>query len=781
MALPRTTPGHNALHSGPFAARVRALVQRELARFRLATPVETPTTPPVQQEVTWNDVTGKPNFAPADAEENVQANWDEDDTTSDAYIENKPDLAPSDAEANVQPDWGEKDDTSDAFILNKPDLAPVNAEQNVQADWEEKDDTSDAFVRNKPALAPANAEQNVNADWDADSGDEQILNKPGLATETEDGLMSSQDKQRIGGVEQNAAVGRLVARSTALPTAAVTRLVDLSSPHPGEGNPFSYSWNNRAAGYGAFNNAPSNVNNRQRLFPPANPPNLQTTGLFLRAKVGTAFISNASLGWGGSPLTEEGAGFTDDYGTAVLFFAGGRFSEAQGDPGSTTPARVIVRWVTTSVGYGEIALFGDGTALPANSTIEVYEIGVFGVTTDVQAADVNLTVRRRETSILIENSGGTDAVIPEVTNTQAGLQSAADKVRLANVEAGAEVNVAPTWDSVTGKPNFAPVNAEQNVQSDWNATEGDALILNKPPDRVRQTNVDLNTKTPTVQGNDEFYGLSVAEARADFILFRQHLRRPVGEIYVGVPIATMSADDLGGRWVRNADRSKDLTLYHSTNFASGRFTVPAGRTMFCLVAPNGIFTLNFPNWNILSGRPGWLITQDLWNQRWPAWGEVTGKPGTFPPTGHTQAWNTITGTPDFTTRWPTWAEVTEKPFETLVVTPTISITNLTVAQARARFISVQPHTAPLLAGFAFLGLRPGSPAGYQVVRNNDDNPVRLYAIGAPGSAPRLSVPTGGTVAVITTVAGVFSLGLAGLGSPTFTGTPQGPTPVRPTS
>jgi hypothetical protein len=36
------------------------------------------------------------------------------------------------------------------------------------------------------------------------------------------------------------------------------------------------------------------------------------------------------------------------------------------------------------------------------------------------------------------------------------------------------------YSSLSGLPTLAPSNAEQNVQSDWNATSGDALILNKP-------------------------------------------------------------------------------------------------------------------------------------------------------------------------------------------------------------------------------------------------------------------------------------------------------------
>ena len=52
----------------------------------------------------------------------MQANWNETDTNSDAFIQNKPSLAPSNAEQNVQSDFNETDTNSDAFILNKPDL-----------------------------------------------------------------------------------------------------------------------------------------------------------------------------------------------------------------------------------------------------------------------------------------------------------------------------------------------------------------------------------------------------------------------------------------------------------------------------------------------------------------------------------------------------------------------------------------------------------------------------------------------------------------------------------
>lgn len=59
---------------------------------------------------------------------------------------------------------------------------------------------------------------------------------------------------------------------------------------------------------------------------------------------------------------------------------------------------------------------------------------------------------------LLSSSTGADVTLPEATTTAAGLQSAADKTKLDGIAAGAEVN----------------------VNADWNASSGDAQILNKP-------------------------------------------------------------------------------------------------------------------------------------------------------------------------------------------------------------------------------------------------------------------------------------------------------------
>ena len=132
------------------------------------------------------------------AEVNVQADWDQFNTTADDYIKNKPvnlvqdaDYVHTDnnytsaekaklsgieagAEVNVQPDWEQTDSDSDDFIKNKPlnlvqDATYVHtdnnyttaektklgaieagAEVNVQSDWEQDDTTADDFIKNKP-------------------------------------------------------------------------------------------------------------------------------------------------------------------------------------------------------------------------------------------------------------------------------------------------------------------------------------------------------------------------------------------------------------------------------------------------------------------------------------------------------------------------------------------------------------------------------------------------------------------------------------------------------
>ena len=121
------------------------------------------------------------------AEVNVQSNWSETDTTSDAYILNKPDVyiktevdakllekannattiggygitdaytkteVSSIVDKKVDKVTGKSLSTEDFTSTYKEKLDSIedNAEVNVQSDWNISDTTSDAFIKNKPNI-----------------------------------------------------------------------------------------------------------------------------------------------------------------------------------------------------------------------------------------------------------------------------------------------------------------------------------------------------------------------------------------------------------------------------------------------------------------------------------------------------------------------------------------------------------------------------------------------------------------------------------------------------
>lgn len=73
----------------------------------------------------YNDLTNKPTIPAAQ----VQANWNETDTTSAAYIQNKPTIPA----AQVQADWNQSDNAAVDYIKNKPTITTDVAEDLSKA------------------------------------------------------------------------------------------------------------------------------------------------------------------------------------------------------------------------------------------------------------------------------------------------------------------------------------------------------------------------------------------------------------------------------------------------------------------------------------------------------------------------------------------------------------------------------------------------------------------------------------------------------------------------
>ena len=110
----------------------------------------------------------------------TQPDWEEDDTTSAAYIQNKPDLT-NFLTQETQSDWNENDTTSVAYIQNKPDLS-VYLIQETQSNWNETNTSSAAYIQNKPDLSNF-LTQETQSDWEENDTTSvaYIQNKPNLS------------------------------------------------------------------------------------------------------------------------------------------------------------------------------------------------------------------------------------------------------------------------------------------------------------------------------------------------------------------------------------------------------------------------------------------------------------------------------------------------------------------------------------------------------------------------------------------------------------------------
>lgn len=133
----------------------------------------------------YDDLTNKPTIPAAQ----VQSDWSESDSSAVSYIQNKP--------SNLVQDASYVHTDENFTSAEKTKLAGIEsgAEVNVQSDWNESDSSSDAYIQNKPTIPAAQ----VNSDWNASSGVAQILNKPDLSVyATQSDLNGKQDTLTAG-------------------------------------------------------------------------------------------------------------------------------------------------------------------------------------------------------------------------------------------------------------------------------------------------------------------------------------------------------------------------------------------------------------------------------------------------------------------------------------------------------------------------------------------------------------------------------------------------------
>lgn len=151
----------------------------------------------------------------------------------------------------------------------------------------------------------------------------------------------------------------------------------------------------------------------------------------------------------------------------------------------------------------------DGKGLSTNDYITADKTKVTNINEVIEAAAKNITAtdisitldKRNLVTNVVENI---ELNLPASTTALAGLMLPSDKTKLNGIAAGAEVN----------------------VNADWNATEGDALILNKPTLSTVATSGSYNDLTnrptiPTVDVNKKYVDdqLATKADLADYTVF----------------------------------------------------------------------------------------------------------------------------------------------------------------------------------------------------------------------------------------------------------------------
>lgn len=140
----------------------------------------------------------------------------------------------------------------------------------------------------------------------------------------------------------------------------------------------------------------------------------------------------------------------------------------------------------------------EGKGLSTNDYVTADKTKVTNINEVIEAATKNITAtgisitldKRNLVTNVVENI---ELNLPASTTALAGLMLPSDKTKLNGIAAGAEVN----------------------VNADWNATEGDALILNKPALSTVATSGSYNDLTskptiPTVDVNKEYVDTQLA-------------------------------------------------------------------------------------------------------------------------------------------------------------------------------------------------------------------------------------------------------------------------------
>ncbi len=410
----------------------------------------------------------------------------------------------------------------------------------------------------------AGAEVNVQSDWDASSGNAQILNKPNVqytsaipdATASQTGLATDTQITKLDGIETAADVtdATNVAAAGALMDSELTDLAGVKGvtistlqAKPSEGA-FADGDKTKLDGIatGAEVNVQSDWDASSGDAQILNKPNVQYTSAIPDAtasQTGLATstqitkldgIESAADVTDATNVDAAGAVMNSDSSTASMGFVVDEDDLTSNSATKVPTQQSVKAYVDTEVSgivssapaalntLNELAAaLGDDAAF--STTVST----ALGNRVRVDTSTQGLTSTQKSNARTNIDAASTDAA----TTSDNGLMSSADKSKLDGVAAGAEVNVQADWDASSGdaqilnKPttitssqasaitaNTAKVS---NVQSDWDSSSGLSEILNKPNVQYTSAIPDATASQTGLATSTQITKLDGIEASAD--------------------------------------------------------------------------------------------------------------------------------------------------------------------------------------------------------------------------------------------------------------------------
>lgn len=466
------------------------------------------------------------------AEQNVQADWNQTDSGSDAFIRNKPVVG---ADLSVINQTGtsltvasttgtnvvlEAATASNAGLLsaagnNKLANIEPGAEVNVQADWTEADVGSDAFIRNKPTTLGTNLSSvftSTSFTVASDTGSDAIIPN---ASASQAGAFGAANFTKLEGIEPGAEVNvQADWNETDNSVDAFIR----NKPVIQAAIQFMQDGANVVLGPAEVNFTGANVNltvtdDRLNVDVTGGGGPGGTTNLTIARTANTVTVqSDTGLDGtiNGASATEAGVMVSADR-TKLDGIAPG--AEANVPTDITIGSSATAVTVNSSTGASGTINAATATAAGVMDAATVTKVAGIapGAEVNVQAdwlvanptsdafiqnkpvVGADLTVSRTSSEVTVGSNTGSDAVIAAADSTNAGVLSSADKNKLDGIAPGAEVN-APTNISIARTANAVTVQSSTGSDSTINpATATLAGVMNSA-DAIKLASIQDNAQ-----------------------------------------------------------------------------------------------------------------------------------------------------------------------------------------------------------------------------------------------------------------------------------------------